>query len=65
MYEKKYINLKEICEITGISYETIRNKKYGWRTWWDKYEIPFYRRGKSVVCKISDIEKVMELNRIN
>lgn len=64
MVDRKYMNLKEVSAYTGIPYDTLKSKDYGYKSWRDKYQVNGFRRGRSVFFRVADIKKVMEQNPI-
>ena len=59
MLEKRWINEKEVMEMTGRKLPTLRNDRFLGRG------IPYSKMGKSVRYAIEDIVKFMESRRVS
>jgi hypothetical protein len=55
----KFINEKQVMEITDIGLQTLRNDRSGPR------RIPYYEIGKSVRYRLTDVLDFMESRRIS
>ena len=55
---EKYLNEKQVSELTGLALQTLRNARFNSRLF------PYVKIGRSVRYRISDIVAVMERHRI-
>ena len=58
MLEVRYLNEKEVSQITGFAVQTLRNDRYR------NQGIPYIKRGHSVRYSSSDVFNYMESGRI-
>lgn len=55
----KYLNEKEVAEMTGIAVSTLQNDRACRR------RLPYYKIGKSVRYSIDDVKAFMEGHRVS
>lgn len=58
MLQVRYLNEKEVSEITGFAIQTLRNDRYQNRG------IPYIKRGHSVRYSSTDVVEYMEKHKI-
>jgi predicted DNA-binding transcriptional regulator AlpA len=58
MIEKRYINEKQVAEITGLALPTLRNDRSL------KRRLPYVKIGKSVRYSLQDVYDFMESRKI-
>ena len=56
--EKRYINEKEVSEITGVALQTLRNQRH-----WNR-GFPYTKIGRSVRYLLQDVLEFMESRKI-
>lgn len=59
MKEDRYLSTAEVAKLTGRKYQTWANERHEGRG------IPYYKVGRSVRYKLSDVIAFMESHRVN
>ncbi|MBF0482645.1 MAG: helix-turn-helix domain-containing protein [Desulfovibrionaceae bacterium] len=59
MVEKKYLNEKEVADLTGISMSTLRRDRFLGQG------IPYCKLGRSVRYNMADVLTYMESHKVN
>ena len=57
--EQRWINEKQVSQVTGIAVQTLRN----WRQL--RRGFPYVKAGRAVRYAVTDVEKFMEARRVN
>ncbi len=61
MIEDRYLNLKEAAEYCRMAYKTAR---MNWRKW-ERFGVHASKLGRRPIFKASDLDRMIELHRVN